>query len=193
MRTPRRARALLALTLAGLSVLLGAGPATAHERAVAELVSPTEGAMVTGDAVEVVIRASGSGSPAEFELFIDDVPLDNNGQVAGVFTSLRLDRGKELRMLVTLDSDGAHILRLVPAPHERADPPITRTFTSSVGSDPSPSATASGSPSASTAPAAPAAPAGRREVGRGTVLVMVLGAGLLGCGIGAVVYARYVD
>src|SRR5687768_14719529 len=54
MPSPRRAAALLVLAVLGVLGVATAGPAAAHERAVASLVSPAEGAVVTGDVVEVV-------------------------------------------------------------------------------------------------------------------------------------------
>jgi hypothetical protein len=191
MSLSRRVGAVVVAAGAVAAILALPGVASAHERAVAELVAPVQGTIVTGDVLEVVVRASATGTPAEFQLFLDDLPVDSTGQVAGVFTTLRVDAGRELRLLVTVESEGAHTLRLVPSPHEVPDPTITRTFTSTaVVESPtaSVSATASASPSA-----APAAPAKRRPIGRGAWLIVVLGLGLLGLGAGSAVYAARVD
>ena len=183
MRTKRLRLPLVVLVAAAASVLL-AGPAAAHERATARLDAPAAGAVVGGDAVEVVISAFGPGTPAEFQLFLDDAPVDSTGEVGGVFTTLRVAAGAELRLIVALATEGEHELRLVPAPHEVEEPPITRRFSNEVV------VKSTESPAAAAPPASDPA---RRPLERGTILVILLGVGLLGSGIGAAVYAATHD
>lgn len=122
-----------------------AAPAAAHERATARIDLPAEGAVVTGDTVEVVLRASASGTPAEFRLLLDGRPVDETGAVGGgaLFTTFRMPPGTSKRLLLRLASAGPHTLRLEPTPHaDRPEPPIVRGFSSRAAPTASPTPTA---------------------------------------------------
>ena len=163
-------------------------PALAHERATARLDRPADGTVVTGDTVEVVVTATGTGTPAEFRLLLDGKPVDEAGTVGGsaLFTTFRLAPGVSKRLLLPLAGPGPHTLRLEPTVHpDRPEPVIVRTFTSRAEPTPAtPTAT-----SARTMPSA-AAPAAGEGVDRGTALVVMLGGALLAAGVAAVILAR---
>lgn len=134
-------RAAVAVVAAVLCLL--AAPALGHERATARLDSPAAGEVVTGDTVEVVVTAVGTGTPAEFRLLLDGAPVDETGAVGGsaLFTTLRLQPGQTKRIVVRLPAPGQHTLRLEPTPHaDRPEAPTVRTFTSRLPATPAPSA-----------------------------------------------------
>lgn len=100
------------LALAAVAAAL-ATVAHAHSTARLNVVSPADGARLTGGSVRVHVVGEGGDAATPFRLDLDGQPVDATGKVGGLFTTLSVAPNQQVVLDVQV-GEGEHTLKFTP-------------------------------------------------------------------------------